>query len=104
MRVVDLFAGIGGFHYALRALGHECVFASEIDDELRQLYKENFPETAKFALGDIRACKGKVPRHDILCAGFPCQPFSKSGSHDQWRILFKWIENNAHDVTIRDYH
>jgi DNA (cytosine-5)-methyltransferase 1 len=80
MRFVDLFAGIGGFHVALSRLGHECVFASELDDELRQLYVENFdfPET-KIG-GDIRGCAKDVPPHDILCAGFPCQPFSKSGS------------------------
>lgn len=79
MRFVDLFAGMGGFHRALSSLGHECIFASEIDDELRQLYKKNFPETRAFVYGDIREFKSKIPKHDILCAGFPCQPFSKSG-------------------------
>ena len=79
MRFVDLFAGIGGFHEALRSLGHECVFASEIDDELRELYRSNFRSTRKAVFGDIRAAKDRVPPHDILCAGFPCQPFSKSG-------------------------
>lgn len=76
LRFVDLFAGLGGFHLALRHLGHECVFAAEIDPELRELYKKNFRDTSH---GDIRECKSKVPAHDILCAGFPCQPFSKSG-------------------------
>ncbi len=80
MRFVDLFAGLGGFHLALNELGHECVFASEIDEKLRELYALNFPDTRKVIHGDIRACKDKVPEHDILCAGFPCQPFSKSGS------------------------
>jgi len=80
MRFVDLFAGLGGFHMALRRLGHECVFASEIDDELRSLYVQNFPEAARVTYGDIRQCRDKVPTHEILCAGFPCQPFSKSGS------------------------
>jgi DNA (cytosine-5)-methyltransferase 1 len=56
------------------------VFASEIDDELRNLYIRNYPETEEKVFGDIRECKDKVPEHDILCAGFPCQPFSKSGS------------------------
>jgi DNA (cytosine-5)-methyltransferase 1 len=79
MRVVDLFAGLGGFHRALASLGHECVFASEIDDELRSVYKANFPGSATILHGDIRAAKRFVPAHDILCAGFPCQPFSKSG-------------------------
>jgi DNA (cytosine-5)-methyltransferase 1 len=77
---IDLFAGLGGFHTALKRLGHKCVFASEIDDELRELYKKNFPQIAKKTYGDIRTCKDKVPSHDVLCAGFPCQPFSKSGA------------------------
>jgi DNA (cytosine-5)-methyltransferase 1 len=64
---------------ALRLLGHECVFASELDDELRQGYVCNFPEMEKHTYGDIRKFKNKVPDHDVLCAGFPCQPFSKSG-------------------------
>jgi len=80
LKFIDLFAGLGGFHKALQQLGHECVFASEIDDELRALYRENFPDAKDLVYGDIRAKKDKVPRHDILCAGFPCQPFSKSGT------------------------
>ena len=80
MRFVDLFAGLGGFHEALKELGHECVFASEIDSELRSLYELNFPGTAHKIFGDIRECKDLIPTHDILCAGFPCQPFSKSGT------------------------
>jgi DNA (cytosine-5)-methyltransferase 1 len=80
LKFIDLFAGLGGFHLALRQFGFECVFASEIDDELRELYTQNFPETASVTYGDIREHKSKVPPHNILCAGFPCQPFSKSGS------------------------
>lgn len=79
MRFVDLFAGLGGFHRALENLGHECVFASEVDEELRALYSENFPGMRQRVFGDIRTHKASIPRHDILCAGFPCQPFSKSG-------------------------
>lgn len=79
MRFVDLFAGIGGFHEALAGLGHECVFASESDDELRTLYAKNYPEAAGVVFGDIREVKHLVPDHEVLCAGFPCQPFSKSG-------------------------
>ena len=80
MRFVDLFAGIGGFHHALTAdSSHECVFACESDLELRNLYRANFPHITNVH-GDIRTCKDKVPPHDLLCAGFPCQPFSKSGS------------------------
>jgi DNA (cytosine-5)-methyltransferase 1 len=80
LKFIDLFAGLGGFHKALEGLGHECVFASEIDGELQRLYKENFPSTKDKTYGDIREHKSRVPDHDILCAGFPCQPFSKSGS------------------------
>lgn len=76
-RFIDLFAGLGGFHLALEALGGECVFAAESQEHLRDLYKTNFgirPE------GDIRKVKaGNVPDHDVLTAGFPCQPFSKAG-------------------------
>ncbi|AFC99182.1 DNA-methyltransferase (dcm) [Methanocella conradii HZ254] len=78
MKFIDLFAGLGGFHLALRELGHECVFASEINENLRKIYLANFgikPE------GDIRDIAiEKIPPHDIICAGFPCQPFSKAGS------------------------
>jgi len=80
LRFIDLFSGLGGFHRALTELGHECVFASEIDDELRSLYAQNFPEMEGKVFGDIRLAKALVPDHDMLCAGFPCQPFSKSGS------------------------
>lgn len=78
MRFIDLFAGLGGFHLALSALGHECVFASELDETLRGVYELNFNLRPA---GDIRDVdiERAVPEHDILCAGFPCQPFSKAG-------------------------
>ena len=80
MKFVDLFAGLGGFHLALRRLGHECVFASEIDNTLRQVYLCNFGYEP---FGDIRSIQTRqIPEHDILCAGFPCQPFSKAGNQD----------------------
>jgi DNA (cytosine-5)-methyltransferase 1 len=78
MRFIDLFAGLGGFHVALRRLGHECVFASEIEPHLQSLYVKNFGTNA---CGDIRDVPvTDIPKHEILCAGFPCQPFSKAGS------------------------
>ena len=77
LRFIDLFSGLGGFHAALTRLGHTCVFASEIDAELRDLYKSNF---GLYPATDIRETWKHVPPHDILCAGFPCQPFSKAGS------------------------
>ena len=76
---VDLFAGIGGFHYVMDALGGECVFASEIDEQAAAVYSRNWgvePAGDIVALTDPEVL---VPRHDVLCAGFPCQPFSKSG-------------------------
>ena len=79
MRFIDLFAGLGGFRLALERLGHECVFASELDGELQEVYNRNFPK-GPVIQGDIRLSKDLVPPHDLLCAGFPCQPFSKSGS------------------------
>ena len=79
MRFVDLFAGLGGFRVALERLGHECVFACEVDPLLQELYCRNFPDGPGIH-GDIRTSKQHVPPHDVLCAGFPCQPFSKSGA------------------------
>ena len=77
VRYIDLFAGLGGFHVGLSRLGMQCVFASELDEDLRGLYQNNFgllPED------DIRLVDEKnVPAHDVLCAGFPCQPFSVAG-------------------------
>jgi DNA (cytosine-5)-methyltransferase 1 len=80
MRFIDLFAGLGGFHKALHELGHECVFTSEIDPNLQALYKRNWNVEAN---GDIKKIVDEniksIPPHDVLCAGFPCQPFSKAG-------------------------
>jgi len=89
---IDLFAGIGGFHFALHQIGAECVFASEIDEKARLTYQANFkdisPELFESGLfgdkelfnKDITKIDPKdIPDHDILCAGFPCQPFSNAG-------------------------
>lgn len=80
LKFIDLFAGIGGFHLALSNLGAECVFASEKDKFARQTYEENF-DTANFEFNDdIRKISpDQIPDHDVLCAGFPCQPFSQAG-------------------------
>ena len=83
---VDLFAGIGGFHIALSELGGKCVFASEIDEAAQGLYRKNFEHEMKGPIiGDIIPLTEKrvsqlIPEHDLLAAGFPCQPFSKSGA------------------------
>jgi DNA (cytosine-5)-methyltransferase 1 len=81
-RFIDLFAGLGGFHQAAARLGGRCVFASEILPHLRELYLENFGVRPA---GDIREVDAtQVPWHDLLCAGFPCQPFSKAGEQMGW--------------------
>lgn len=94
MKFIDLFAGLGGFHLALSNLGHTCIFACEIDEGLRDLYAKNFgliPEE------DIRNVSiDQIPSHDILCAGFPCQPFSKAGNQQglncpKWGDLFDYV-------------
>lgn len=73
----DLFCGIGGFHYAARSLGLRCVFASDIDDACRNQYEHNLGIRPR---GDIATISApSVPDHDILFAGFPCQPFSIMG-------------------------
>ena len=80
MKFIDLFAGLGGFHLALRELDHICVFACEIDETLRSLYEKNFNMQCA---GDICGIDPRdIPSHDILCAGFPCQPFSKAGGQE----------------------
>lgn len=77
MKFIDLFAGLGGFHIALEELGHECVFASEKKENLAQLYERNFGIEVNRDITKIDV--KKIPQFDILCAGFPCQPFSKAG-------------------------
>ena len=86
LNFIDLFAGIGGFHIALDELGAECVFASEINPYARKTYEHNHklrsPKLFKrnnFA-GDIKdVIPANIPDFDILCGGFPCQPFSQAG-------------------------
>lgn len=80
LKFIDLFAGIGGFHLALSSLGAKCVFASEKDKFARQTYEENFDTTNFEFNDDIRKISpDQIPDHDVLCAGFPCQPFSQAG-------------------------
>jgi DNA (cytosine-5)-methyltransferase 1 len=91
LKFIDLFAGIGGFHLAFHNAGAECVFASEIDKSARETYQKNLekisPKVFKknksninYFNDDIRSIDPvDIPDHDILCAGFPCQPFSQAG-------------------------
>lgn len=74
---IDLFAGIGGFRIAMQGQGGRCVFSCEWNPFAQKTYEANFGETP---YGDIRSINAKeIPDHDVLCAGFPCQPFSLAG-------------------------
>ncbi len=80
-RFIDLFAGIGGLRYGFEGIGGRCVFTSEWDPYCQKTYALNFPDNHQVE-GDIRAFSAKpelVPEHDVLLAGFPCQPFSIAG-------------------------
>jgi DNA (cytosine-5)-methyltransferase 1 len=114
LRFIDLFAGIGGFHLAFHRQGAECVYASEKDPFARKTYFENFkklsPELfdgdllgSPYFNDDITTIKNiarEVKDHDILCAGFPCQPFSQAGhkrgfneEHEDRGNMFFWIRD-----------
>lgn len=93
-RFVDLFAGIGGFHAALASFGGQCVYAVESDRTAAEVYRRNWGYDP---LGDITADANdkimNVGAHEILAAGFPCQPFSKSGAQlgmDETRGTLYW--------------
>ncbi|MDD8049116.1 MAG: DNA cytosine methyltransferase [Thomasclavelia sp.] len=79
-KFIDLFSGIGGFHQAMEQLGGQCVFASEIDKYAIQTYKKNYNIDSGINIRDVKA--KDVPEHDVLCAGFPCQAFSKAGKQE----------------------
>jgi len=86
MRFVDLFCGIGGFHAALHRLGHKCVFATDIDKSAAETYELNWGKPGGFDVNcDIRGVLDDIPKMDVICAGFPCQPFSKSGSQEGFK-------------------
>lgn len=108
-KFVDLFAGIGGFHAALGAMGGECVYASEIDKDAARIYQRNWGLKPD---GDITLAANEdvmeVPPHDVLVGGFPCQPFSKSGKQmgmDETRGTLFWniariIEVHAPSIVL----
>lgn len=100
---IDLFAGIGGFHGALSALGGQCIYASEIDKDASRVYHRNWGLQPD---GDITLAANEenmeVPEHDVLVGGFPCQPFSKSGKQrgmDEARGTLFW--NIARIIEVR---
>jgi len=74
-RFIDLFCGIGGFRLAFERSGSECVFSSDWDKYSQITYAANFGEKPHGDIHDVAVAD--IPSHDILCAGFPCQPFSQ---------------------------
>lgn len=85
-RFIDLFAGIGGFHIAMHSVGGKCVFASEWDKYARITYEANYRDFNEelFINGNFNsdindAEPSEIPDFEVLCAGFPCQPFSNAG-------------------------
>lgn len=116
---IDLFAGIGGFHYAMESIGAKCVFASEWDKNARITYEENFKEISpnlfvKDGDGNMPhfncdindANLDEIPDFDVLCAGFPCQAFSiaglRKGFEDTRGTLFFNIANIVHNKIVHD--
>ena len=90
VRFIDLFAGIGGFRYSFDKCGCKCVFSSEINEDCQKVYFNNYGDTPA---GDItKIDENSIPDFEILCAGFPCQPFSicgkKKGFEDTRGTLF----------------
>lgn len=102
LKFIDLFAGLGGFHIGLKRLNLECVFASEINTQLASLYEQNFAHSS--IEGDIKKVgESAIPSHDLLCAGFPCQPFSKAGGQEGLSDVIRG--NLFYDILrIAEYH
>ena len=79
-RFIDLFSGIGGFHQAMERLGGKCVLASEIDEFCNRVYYRNYGMSSDVNVRDVK--EEEIPEHEVLCAGFPCQAFSKAGKQE----------------------
>jgi DNA (cytosine-5)-methyltransferase 1 len=108
-KFIDLFAGIGGFHAALSSMDGECVAAVEFDKNAADIYELNWGINAFADITELANEDGvKIPKHDVLTAGFPCQPFSKSGAQRgmeetrgtlYWNIL-KIIEEHHPSIVL----
>lgn len=94
LKAVELFAGIGGFRIASDKLGFETIWANDFDSKACEVYLDNFGKDS-IVNGDINDLIDEIPEHDILTAGFPCQPFSsagkKNGIQDPRGTLFQSI-------------
>ena len=77
-KFIDLFCGIGAFHQAMTSLGGECVYACDIDKDVRTIYERNYG--IKPDCDITKVDEKNIPHFDVLCAGFPCQSFSKAGN------------------------
>ena len=106
IKFIDLFCGIGSFHYSFKKLNWECVMACDINNTVKESYKTNY---GLLPLGDITEINpNTIPNYDILCAGFPCQPFSQCGQHkgfdDKRGTLFfhimKFVEHHKPKIII----
>ena len=100
LKFVDLFCGMGSFHYSLSRLGMECVFASDVSEIARNNYEKNYKVRPE---GDVNDIDPKdLPPYDVLCAGLPCQSFSNAGlkrglEDDRGKLFFrlmKFVETN----------
>lgn len=106
IKFIDLFCGIGSFHHSFKQLGWNCVMSCDIDRAVKETYKTNY---SQMPLGDITEINPQdVAPYDILCAGFPCQPFSQCGQHkgfeDERGTLFfnimKFVKHHMPKIII----
>lgn len=106
VKYIDLFCGMGSFHYSFQQLGFKCVMASDIYKPAKENYKKNYNIDV---LGDICDIDpSNIESYDILCAGFPCQPFSQAGHHkgfeDSRGTMFsqvmRFVKTNTPKVVI----
>jgi DNA (cytosine-5)-methyltransferase 1 len=99
LKFIDLFSGIGGFHQALNKINAKCVFACDIDEKCRNIYEKNYNLKPDSDITKVDVTK--IPSFDILCGGFPCQPFSKAGfqkgfDDDRGNLFFNICEIIKH--------
>ena len=106
IKYIDLFCGMGSFHYSFQKLGFECVMASDIASSAKSNYEHNYGMKVLDDICDIDPTT--IGPYDILCAGFPCQPFSQAGLHkgfaDSRGTMFsqvmKFVTTNTPKVVV----